>query len=107
MLKRIHVGNLPFVVSEEDVRALMAKHGTLHDFELVTNKKRRPRSEKSRGFAFADMDEQEADVAVEALNGCEFGGRTLSASEAKSRKKEPVFEIRDRDRDRGPRRQRR
>lgn len=103
MSKRIHVGNLPFLASDEEVRALFAKHGTLHDFELVTNKKRRPRSVKSRGFAFAEMDEEEADAAIAALHDSEFCGRTLSAAEAKERKKEPVLEIRDR----GPRRQRR
>ena len=104
MLKRIHVGNLPFLTPAEDIRKLFEQHGTVHECELVTNKKRRPRSITSRGFAFIEMEEEEANAAMAAIDGSEFEGRTLSAGEAKARKPEPVFDPRardDRERERG------
>ena len=97
MLKRIHVGNLPFLTPAEEISKLFEPHGTVHTCELVTNKKRRPRSIKSRGFAFVEMEEEEANAAVAAIAGSEFEGRVLTAGEAKARKREPVFDPRERD----------
>jgi len=97
MLKRIHIGNLPFLTPEEEIRKLLGQFGTVQTCELVTNKKRRPRTIKSRGFAFIEMEEDEANAAIAGIDGFEFEGRTLTAGEAKAKKPEPVFDPRARD----------
>ena len=81
MAKTIYVGNLPFSASEAEVRELFAQHGTVHSFKLITDRK----SRRPRGFGFVDMDPEDADAAVEALNGADFGGRALVVNEAKKR----------------------
>ena len=81
MTKRIYVGNLSFNASEEEVRELFAKHGTVHSVALITDRD----TGRPRGFGFVEMDEAEAKAAIEALNGMEFGGRSLRVNEAKER----------------------
>ncbi|MCK4528940.1 RNA-binding protein [candidate division WOR-3 bacterium] len=81
MTKRIYVGNLSFNASEEEVRELFAKHGTVHSVALIADRD----TGRPRGFGFVEMDEAEAKAAIEALNGMEFGGRSLRVNEAKER----------------------
>jgi len=81
MFKTIYVGNLPFSATEEELRELFGEHGTVTAVRLITNRE----TGRPRGFGFVDMAPEGADVAVEALDGAEFGGRTLRISEAKQR----------------------
>lgn len=81
MLKTIYVGNLPFKVTETEIQDLFAQHGKVQSVKLITDRE----TGKPRGFGFVEMDSRDAETAVAALNGYDFGGRTLRVNEAKER----------------------
>ncbi len=81
MVKTIYVGNLPFSASEEEIRELFSQHGTVHQVKLITDRE----TGRPRGFGFVEMDPEEADKAIEALNGADMGGRDLRVNEARPR----------------------
>jgi RNA recognition motif-containing protein len=78
---KLYVGNLSFNATEDEVRALFAKHGTVRSVNLITDRD----TGRPRGFGFVEMDDAEANAAISSLNGVEFGGRNLTVSEAKPR----------------------
>ncbi len=82
MALRIYVGNLPYSVNEEELSDLFGEHGTVEDVHLVTDRA----TGRPRGFGFVSMaDENEGRAAIEAINGQEVGGRTLTVNEARPR----------------------
>jgi RNA recognition motif-containing protein len=83
MGNRLFVGNLPFDISEEDVRGFIEGEGrTVQSVKIVMDKD----TGRPRGFAFVDVgNDQEAQVAISALNGKELGGRALVVNEAQER----------------------
>jgi RNA recognition motif-containing protein len=79
-VKNIFVGNLSFSASEQDLRALFESYGTVERVSIITDRD----TGRSRGFAFVEMpDDDQADKAVNALNGAQMGGRTLNVNEAR------------------------
>ena len=79
-VKKIFVGNLDFKATEESIRALFEQHGTVERVSLMTDRD----TGRSRGFAFVEMtDSAEAERAIAALNGFNFGGRALNVNEAR------------------------
>lgn len=78
---RIYCGNLPFSATEDDVRALFEEYGTVHSVDLLYDRE----SGRPRGFGFVDMDDRGGAAAIEALDGIEFGGRSLRINEARPR----------------------
>ena len=87
-MKKIYCGNLPFSSSEDDVRALFAQFGTVHEVILVTDRW----TGKPRGFGFVRMDDGGAQKAIAKLNQTEFGGRTLSVDWARERTSAPRWQ---------------
>lgn len=81
MLKTIYVGNLPFTATDDEVRGLFSKHGTVHSVKLVTDRD----TGRPRGFGFVEMEGSAATAAITALNGSQFGGRSLRVNEARER----------------------
>ena len=81
MLKKIYVGNLPFSVSEEQVRELFEQYGAVHSIKLLTDRD----TGRLRGFGFVEMPPAEADAAIAGLDGKDLGGRNLRVNEAKDR----------------------
>lgn len=81
MLKMIYVGNLPFTATDEEVRGLFSKHGTVHTVKLVMDRD----TGRPRGFCFVEMENSAAHTAISALNGVAFGGRSLRVNEARDR----------------------
>jgi len=81
MLKMIYVGNLPFTATDDDVRGLFSKHGTVHTVKLVMDRD----TGRPRGFCFVEMENSAAHAAISALNGADFGGRSLRVNEARDR----------------------
>ena len=76
----IYVGNLLFDVSESDLREAFGKFGEITEVRLIMDKY----SGKSKGFAFIEMpSKEEAEKAIEEMNGKEFMGREITVSEAK------------------------
>ncbi len=76
----IYVGNMPFDVSEDDLREAFEQFGEITEVRLIMDKY----SGKSKGFGFIEMpSKDEAEKAIEEMNGKEFKGRALSVNEAK------------------------
>ena len=85
-MKKIFVGNLDFGATEESVRALFEPYGTVDSVSVITDRD----TGRSRGFAFVEMaDGAQADAAINALNGSNFGGRTLNINEARPKVDRP------------------
>jgi RNA recognition motif-containing protein len=81
MSKNLFVGNLPFTATSDELREAFEQFGTVTRAHVVTDRE----SGRSRGFGFVEMDDG-ADAAIEAMNGSEFNGRTLTVNEARPRK---------------------
>jgi RNA recognition motif-containing protein len=80
----IYVGNLAFTTTQQDLEALFADHGTVTRAQVTTDRE----TGRSRGFGFVEMSDG-ADSAIQALNGAQFQGRTLTVNEAKPREARP------------------
>jgi RNA recognition motif-containing protein len=85
MAKTIYVGNLPFSATEDEVREVFAAHGTVNSVKLISDRE----TGRPRGFGFVEMEDAEADAAIEACNGKDFGGRALRVNEARPRGDRP------------------
>lgn len=82
MSTKLYVGNLPFDVTENDLREMFSQHGPVNEIHIVMDKT----SGRPRGFAFATMNSEEAaKAAILALNGKEWKGRALTVNEARPR----------------------
>ncbi len=82
MSTKLFVGNLDFNVTENDLQDAFAAHGTVVEANLVTDRT----TGRPRGFAFVTMSSpEEAQKAIEAMNGKELGGRALNVSIARPR----------------------
>jgi len=81
MPKSIYVGNLPWSATEEELHDLFGQFGGVTSVKLVSDRD----TGRPRGFAFVEMEDADAAKAIEALEGTEFGGRTLRVNEAKPR----------------------
>ena len=82
MGNRLYVGNLPYSVTELDLRDLFSPMGTVTEAKIVTDRE----TGRPRGFAFVEMSSpEEALKAIEQVNGRELDGRALNVSEAQER----------------------
>ncbi|MBV8740923.1 MAG: RNA-binding protein [Sinobacteraceae bacterium] len=80
-MTKLYVGNLPFTATDDTVRSLFAKHGTVEKVSLITDRD----SGRPRGFGFVEMSNADASRAMQALNGTELEGRALKVNEAQDR----------------------
>lgn len=79
---KLYVGNLPFDVTEADLRTMLSEHGPVEEIAVVMDKV----TGRARGFAFATMNTQEAaTAAIQGLNGRDWKGRALTVNEARPR----------------------
>ncbi len=76
--KSLYVGNLPYSMTENDLRNLFAEFSPA-DVRLIADK----------GFGFVDVPEDQAAAAIAAVNGRDVGGRTITVSEARPRGERP------------------
>ena len=80
MNKKLYVGNLPFSAEEDQLQAFFAAEGQVASVRILTDRE----TGRSRGFAFVEMGTpEEAQKAMNALNGKDFMGRALMVSEAR------------------------
>ena len=66
MSKSIYVGNLPWAATEEQVQDLFAEYGKVLSVKLVSDRE----TGRARGFGFVEMEDGEAQAAIEALDQC-------------------------------------
>lgn len=82
MAKKLYVGNLTYEVSSSDLEQLFQPHGTVQSAQVIVDRD----TGRSKGFGFVEMGtQQEAQAAIQALNGKESNGRALTVNEAKPR----------------------
>ncbi|MFP4112858.1 MAG: RNA recognition motif domain-containing protein [Spirochaetota bacterium] len=82
MSNRVYVGNVNFRTTEEGLRDLFAGHGEVVSVRMITDRE----TGRFRGFSFVEMaSEEQANAAVEALNGMELDGRPLKVNIAHER----------------------
>ena len=81
-MKKIYVGNLPFSATEDELRQLFSEHGAVESINVITDRE----TGQPRGFGFIEMAPEHADLAIQALNGTDLGGRNLNVNEARPRR---------------------
>jgi RNA recognition motif-containing protein len=82
MGKKLYVGNLPYNVSSSDLEHMFSSHGTVQSAEVISDRV----TGRSKGFGFVEMsNDDEAEAAINALNGSDHGGRALTVNEARPR----------------------
>jgi len=80
MGNQLYVGNLSFSVDSDQLSEIFSEFGTVASSNVITDRD----TGRSKGFAFVEMSAaNEAQAAIEKLNGQDLGGRAMNISEAK------------------------
>ena len=78
-MKKLFVGSLPYSFKDEDLKKLFESYGTVISARIVLDRE----TGRSRGFGFVEMSsEEEAESAIEALNGSSVGDRKILVNKA-------------------------
>lgn len=82
MNNKLYVGNLPYDISEDDLREMFSKAGSVTKVDLIKDRD----TGRSKGFAFVEMGSQsEAEEAIKQFNGATLGNRELKVNIARPR----------------------
>ena len=82
MGRKLYVGNLSYDVTDGTREQMFAAHGTVQSAQVIMDRD----TGRSKGFGFVEMgSDQEAQAAIQALNGQQVEGRSLTVNEAKPR----------------------
>ena len=82
MGKKIYVGNMSYETDNSALEEMFGAYGTVDSAQVIVDRD----SGRSKGFGFVEMStEDEAQAAIDALNGKEVDGRALTVNEAKPR----------------------
>ena len=82
MGKKLYVGNLTYGVTDGTLSQMFEPHGTVQSAQVIMDRD----TGRSKGFGFVEMgSDQEAQTAIQALNGKQVEGRSLTVNEAKPR----------------------
>ena len=80
----IYVGNLPYSVTDADLRQTFSRFGEVSHVNLISDKF----TGESKGFGFVEMENNaQADTAIKALNGTDMKGRNITVNQAKPKTK--------------------
>ncbi|MDD2918635.1 RNA-binding protein [Rhodoferax sp.] len=86
MGNKLYVGNLPYSFRDDDLQQAFAAHGTVTSAKVMMERD----TGRSKGFGFVEMaDDAQAQTAIEAMNGQQFGGRGLVVNEARPMEPRP------------------
>ena len=78
----IYVGNLPYTLTEDDLKAAFSEFGEVSSASIIMDRM----SGQSKGFGFVEMpDNSEADQAIKALNESALNGRNIKVNQARPR----------------------
>jgi RNA recognition motif-containing protein len=79
---KLYVGNLPHATTDQELEQAFSQFGTVDSAMVIRDKF----TGRSRGFGFVEMGaSDEAQTAIDQMNGAELGGRTLTVNEARPR----------------------
>jgi cold-inducible RNA-binding protein len=85
MGKKLFVGNLSWDVRDEQLKEIFSAVGTVEEAVVIIDRMKN----RSKGFGFVTMStEEEAQAALEELNGKEVDGRPINVSEAREQSRE-------------------
>src|ERR1700760_2071754 len=80
MAKKLYVGNLTFDVTSSELEEMFQSHGEVTSAQVIMDRD----TGRSKGFGFVEMrNDQEAQAAIQALNGQDNGGGALTVNEAR------------------------
>lgn len=80
MAKKLYVGSLPYSTTDDELKEHFSSAGTVETAKVIMDKF----SGRSKGFGFVEMSsDEEAQKAVDSLNGSDLGGRKLVVNEAR------------------------
>ena len=82
----IFISNLNFRVDDNGLQELFETYGEVISAKVITDKFNNGRS---KGFGFVEMNDEDAQKAIEALNQTEFDGKVLTVNEARPREERP------------------
>ena len=82
MGRKLYVGNLSYDVKDNDIQQLFAQYGTVLSVQIIQDRM----TGQSKGFGFVEMgSDQEAQAAINGMNGKDMSGRALTVNEARPR----------------------
>ncbi len=82
MAKKLYAGNLSYGTTDSDLRAMFEEFGSVESAQVIVDRE----TGRSKGFGFVEMGrDQEAQAAIQGLNGKEIDGRALTVNEARPR----------------------
>ncbi|SDE72886.1 RNA recognition motif domain-containing protein [Sporomusa acidovorans] len=81
MAKTLYVGNLPWSTNDATLADAFRPHGSVISSRIITDKE----TGRSRGFGFVEVEDDDADKMIEAMNGSQIAGRQIVVNEAKPR----------------------
>src|SRR3989338_6387963 len=91
MAKKLYVGGLPYSTTDVELKDAFAQAGSVTSAVIIMDKM----SGRSKGFGFVEMSsDEEAQKAIETMNGKDFGGRTLTVNEARPMEERPRRDFR-------------
>ena len=80
MAAKLYVGNLAYGVTNTDLENMFTPHGTVQSAQVIMDRE----TGRSKGFGFVEMgNNNEAQTAINALNGQQADGRALTVNEAR------------------------
>lgn len=81
MVKTLYVGNLPWATTPEDLTNLVAEYGEVISARIIKDRE----TNRSRGFGFVEVADDDAEKIIAAMDGMEYNGRNITVNEAKER----------------------
>jgi len=81
MARTLYVGNLPWATKAEDLADAFSLHGEVLSSRVITDRE----TGRSRGFGFVEVNDEDVENMIAAMNGADFNGRVITVNEAKAR----------------------
>ena len=79
MVKSLYVGNLPWTISEEELRQAFEAHASVTSARIISERE----TGRSRGFGFVEVEDNDAPKVIKEMNGFQLSGRSLIVNEAR------------------------
>jgi RNA recognition motif-containing protein len=83
--KTLYVGNLPWATNPQDLADLFSNYGQVISSRIIRDKE----TNRSRGFGFVEVADEDVENMLASVDGKEFNGRILTVNEAKARDQQP------------------
>jgi len=80
-VRTLYVGNLPWETTSEELSEMFSAYVNVLNCRIITDRD----TGRSRGFGFVEVNDEDVEKAIEAVNGTMLGGRQLVVNEARPR----------------------